>query len=90
MNEGVVDGTWREERRGVWRSDLIQIRRDADLKFAPGRGSPGSARMSSIRGADFAPAARLSCRFGAASVPAAFVNATTVGCTSEALALYHY
>ena len=51
-------------------------------RFAPGSGPARGGTDVIIKGADFAPAARLACRFGSTSVPAAFVDATTVACAS--------
>ena len=49
---------------------------------APGSGPARGGTDVVIRGADFAPAARLACRFGATRVPAAFVDESTVACAS--------
>ena len=51
-------------------------------RFAPGSGPARGGTDVVIKGADFAPAARLACRFGSTSVPAAFVDESTVACAS--------
>ena len=81
MNEGVVDVA--VTANGVEFGEATSFKYAATrLKFAPGSGPARGGTDVVIRGADFAPAARLSCRFGAARVPAAFVDESTVACAS--------
>ena len=56
--------------------------REATKRFAPATGPAKGGTEVVIVGADFAPSARLACRFGAAVVPASFMDEETVACVS--------